>query len=59
MEIWDRDGLTDKGRAEFRSAIRKERNEQWDSRLKVIALVSSSLIGILGAVIGLVSMLKK
>jgi hypothetical protein len=56
-EIWDPydRGLTDKGRSEFRSAIRKERNEKWELRLRVFTLV----IGMLGALIGLVSVWRK
>jgi hypothetical protein len=43
----------------LRAAIRKERNEKWDFRLKVFGLVGSTAVGVIGALIGLVTALKK
>jgi hypothetical protein len=51
--------LSQSAYADLRSAIRKERNEKWDFRLKVFGLVGSTAIGVLGALIGLVSAIKK
>jgi len=51
--------LTTSAYANLRAAIRKERNEKWDFRLKVFGLLGSTTIGILGALIGLVAALKK
>jgi hypothetical protein len=45
--------------ANLRAAIRKERNEKWDFRLKVFGLLGSTAIGTIGALIGLVAALKK
>jgi hypothetical protein len=45
--------------AGLRAAIRKERNEKWDFRLKVFGLLESTAIGTIGALIGLVTALKK
>jgi hypothetical protein len=45
--------------ASLRAAIRKERNEKWDFRLKVFGLLGSTAIGTIGALIGLVTALKK
>jgi hypothetical protein len=44
--------------ANLRAAIRKERNEKWEFRLKVMGFLASSGIGLIGALIGLVSALK-
>jgi hypothetical protein len=51
--------LSEAAYASLRTAIRKERNEKWDFRLKVFSLLGSTTIGVLGALIGLVSALKK
>jgi len=51
--------LSQSAYANLRAAIRKERNEKWDFRLKVFGLLGSTTIGMLGALIGLVSALKK
>jgi hypothetical protein len=51
--------LTEVGYANLRAAIRKERNEKWDFRLKVLGLLGSTAIGTIGALIGLVAALKK
>jgi hypothetical protein len=45
--------------ANLRAAIRKERNEKWEFRLKVMSFLATSGIGLIGALIGLVSALKK
>lgn len=45
--------------AGLRAAIRKERNEKWDFGLKVFGLIGSTTIGTIGALIGLVTALKK
>lgn len=45
--------------ANLRAAIRKERSEKWDFRLKIMSFLASSGIGLIGALIGLVSALKK
>jgi hypothetical protein len=41
--------------AKLRAALRKEKNERWELSLKVVG----ALTGIVGALIGLVAMLKK
>jgi hypothetical protein len=51
--------LSDFAYANLRAAIRKERNEKWDFRLKVFGLLGSTAIGTIGALIGLVTALKK
>jgi hypothetical protein len=51
--------LSEHGYANLRAAIRKERNEKWDFRLKVLGLLGSTAIGTIGALIGLVTALKK
>jgi hypothetical protein len=51
--------LSQSAYADLRAAIRKERNEKWDFRLKVLGLVGSTAIGTIGALIGLVTALKK
>lgn len=51
--------LTNLAYSNLRAAIRKERNEKWDFRLKVFGLVGSTAIGTIGALIGLVTALKK
>jgi hypothetical protein len=51
--------LTASAYANLRAAIRRERNEKWDFRLKVFGLLGTTTIGILGALIGLVAALKK
>jgi hypothetical protein len=54
--------LTEKGFISVRAAIRKAKNERWQSaemRLKVTSMVIASITGIVGALIGLVAMLKK
>jgi hypothetical protein len=51
--------LSDFAYANLRAAIRKERNEKWDFRLKVLGLLGSTSIGAIGALIGLVSALKR
>jgi hypothetical protein len=51
--------LSQSAYANLRAAIRKERNEKWDFRLKVLGLVGSTTIGTIGALIGLVTALKK
>ncbi|WP_425906269.1 hypothetical protein [Nitrobacter sp. TKz-YC02] len=51
--------LTTSAYSNLRAAIRKERNEKWDFRLKVFGLVGSTAIGTIGALIGLVTALKK
>lgn len=45
--------------ANLRSAIRKERNEKWEFRLKIMSFLATTAIGLIGALIGLVSALKK
>jgi hypothetical protein len=45
--------------ANLRGAIRKERNEKWEFRFKVLGFLATSAIGLVGALIGLVSALKK
>jgi hypothetical protein len=51
--------LSQSAYANLRAAIRKERNEKWDFRLKVLGLLGSTAIGTIGALIGLVTALKK
>lgn len=51
--------LSDTAYANLRAAIRKERNEKWEFRFKVMSFVATSGIGLIGALIGLVSALKK
>jgi predicted AAA+ superfamily ATPase len=51
--------LSREGITHLRRAIRQEQSERWDLRLKIIGLVSTTSIGTLGALIGLVSALKK
>lgn len=51
--------LSDFAYSNLRAAIRKERNEKWDFRLKVLGLIGSTSIGLIGALIGLVSAIKK
>jgi hypothetical protein len=51
--------LSEVAYARLRTAIRTERNEKWDFRLKVFGVLGSTTIGILGALIGLVSAIKK
>ena len=51
--------LSQSAYAGLRAAIRKERNEKWDFRLKVFGLLGSTAIGTIGALIGLVTALKK
>jgi hypothetical protein len=51
--------LTQSAYANLRAAIRKERNEKWNFRLKVLGLLGSIAIGTIGALIGLVTSLKK
>jgi hypothetical protein len=45
--------------ADLRTVIRKEKNEKWDFRLKVLGLAGTTLIGVIGSLIGLVAALKK
>jgi hypothetical protein len=45
--------------ANLRAAIRKERNEKWEFRLKVMSFLATTAIGLIGALIGLVSVFKK
>jgi hypothetical protein len=62
-EAWteNKDGyhLSQFGYANLRAAIRKERNEKWDFRLKVLGLLGTTAIGMIGALIGLVTALKR
>ncbi len=54
--------LTEKAMAEFRVAIRSEQKERWqilELRLKVGAAVLTGLTGMVGALIGLVAILRK
>jgi GH15 family glucan-1,4-alpha-glucosidase len=51
--------LTTSAYACLRAAIRQERNEKWDFRLKVFGLLGSTAIGTIGALIGLVAALKR
>ena len=51
--------LSEVAYANLRAAIRKERNEKWDFRLKVLGFLGSTAIGTIGALIGLVTALKK
>jgi hypothetical protein len=54
--------LSDAAFAALRSAIRKERNEKWDFRFKVLGVLGlfvSMATGFIGALIGLVAALKK
>ncbi|WP_175500542.1 hypothetical protein [Bradyrhizobium sp. NFR13] len=51
--------LSREGLIYLRRAIRQEQNERWELRLKIIGLASTTMIGTVGALIGLVSALKK
>ena len=68
-ELWNKTSyigprqiLTDKALADFRAAIRQERNERWqywELRLKVLGVLLTGLTGAIGTLIGLIAILKK
>lgn len=51
--------LSVNGAANLRSVIRREINERWDLRIKILGIVVPAVVGILGALIGLVAVWKK
>lgn len=51
--------LSVNGVAKLRSVIRREINERWDLRIKILGIVVPAVVGILGALIGLVAVWKK
>jgi hypothetical protein len=54
--------LTEKSLAQFRTAIRNEQKERWqfwELRAKIVTALVTGLTGVIGALIGLIAILKK
>ena len=51
--------LSDESERRLYHAVREERQKVWEFRLKVITAIGSLLLGLIGALIGLVSVAKR